>query len=251
MSQALQVSGLTKSYGALPVTQALDFEVDEGTALGIIGPNGAGKTTLFDLLTGTVRPDAGTIGYFGDDITRTSARRRCLAGMSRSFQVPQPFTGLTTFENVLAAATFGRGLSESGARPHARRALALTGLERRADTLAGSLTLLDRKRLELARAVATGPRLLLLDEIAGGLTAAECTELVALIRTIRDEGVTILWIEHVLHALLSVIDRLVVIDFGRKIAEGEPGTVMRSPEVRSVYLGPDAGAGADGGAVRG
>ena len=249
MPQALRVSGLTKAYGALVVTRDLGFEVAEGEALGIIGPNGAGKTTLFNLVAGTVRPDAGTVEYFGHDVTGASARRRCLAGISRSFQVPQPFAGLTAFENALVAAAFGRGLSEAAARPHAARALELTGLARRADALAGSLTLLDRKRLELARSIATGPRLLMLDEIAGGLTNAECAELVALIRQIRAEGVTILWVEHVLHALLAVIDRLVVVDFGQKIADGDPDAVMGSPEVASVYLGPDADE--EGGGISG
>ncbi|MCB1390354.1 MAG: ABC transporter ATP-binding protein [Rhodobacteraceae bacterium] len=245
---ALVAHALNKSYGALAVTRDVSFSVPEGGALGIIGPNGAGKTTLFNLITGTVRADSGHITLFGDDLTRLDARRRCVAGIARSFQVPQPFTGLSAYENVLIAAAFGRGLSEKAARPHAREALKVTGLARTADVMAGTLTLLDRKRLELARALATGPRLLLLDEIAGGMTEAECHELIGLIRRIRASGVTIVWIEHVLHALLPVVDRILVLDFGKVIAEGPPDTIMTDPHVTSVYLGPDESQDAEAGA---
>ena len=236
---ALHATGLNKSYGALAATRDVSLSVPAGSALGIIGPNGAGKTTLFNLITGTVRADSGAIALFGEDIVRLDARRRCLAGIARSFQVPQPFAGLSTYENALIAAAFGRALSENAARPHAREALERVGLARKADVPAGNLTLLDRKRLELARALATGPRLLLLDEIAGGMTEAECSELVELVREIRDAGVTIVWIEHVLHALLKVVDRILVLDFGKVIAEGPPETILSDPQVTSIYLGPE------------
>ncbi|GAB4271040.1 MAG: ABC transporter ATP-binding protein [Pararhodobacter sp.] len=236
---ALVADCLNKSYGALAVTRDVSFSVPEGGALGIIGPNGAGKTTLFNLITGTTPADSGRITLFGEDITRLDARRRCLAGIARSFQVPQPFADLSAFENVLVGAAFGWGLSQTAARPHARAALEVTGLLPKADVPAGRLTLLDRKRLELARALATGPRLLLLDEIAGGMTEAECSTLVALIRRIRATGVTIVWIEHVLHALLPVVDHIVVLDFGKLIAEGPPDTILSDPHVTSVYLGPE------------
>ena len=239
-SQALSVEGLCKSFGALVVTEDVTFDVAQGSALGIIGPNGAGKTTLFNLITGALRPDAGRIVAFGRDIRRLDARARCHMGFARSFQVPQPFGGLTAFENVLIAAAYGRGLSEHAARPHAAEALDATGLGHLSDRLAGSLTLLDRKRLELARALATDPRLLMLDEIAGGLTEAECHELIDLIKRIHAEGTTIIWIEHVLHALLAVVDRVLVLDFGRVIAEGAPDEIMKDPHVAAVYLGPDA-----------
>lgn len=239
-SAALTVRGLSKAFGALVVTEHVSFEVPDGSALGIIGPNGAGKTTLFNLITGTLRPDAGQILAFGTDIRSYDARRRCHMGMARSFQVPQPFSGLTAFENVLIAAAYGRGVSEHAARPHAAEALDRTGLGALSDRLAGSLTLLDRKRLELARALATGPKLLMLDEIAGGLTEAECHELIDLIRDIRTAGTTIIWIEHVLHALLAVVDRVLVLDFGKVIAEGAPDEIMKDPHVAAVYLGPDA-----------
>jgi branched-chain amino acid transport system ATP-binding protein len=239
---ALTATGLHKSYGALAVTRDVSLSVPQGGALGIIGPNGAGKTTLFNLITGTVRADSGRVGLFGRDVTELDARRRCLAGVARSFQVPQPFAGLTVFENVLIAASFGRSLRERAARPHATAALEVTGLAPRGDQLAGSLTLLDRKRLELARALASGPRVLLLDEIAGGLTEAEGITLVELIRSIRSSGVTIVWIEHVLHALLKVVDRILVLDFGKVIAEGPPDAILSDPQVTSVYLGPEAAA---------
>lgn len=240
-AMALSVSGLSKSFGALAVTQDVSFGVAAGAALGIIGPNGAGKTTLFNLVCGTLKPDSGRIAAFGGDISALDARRRCHLGLARTFQVPQPFSGLTAYENVLIAAAYGRGLSEHAARPHAGEALDVTGLAARANRLAGSLTLLDRKRLELARALATGPRLLLLDEIAGGLTEAECHELVALIKALRGAGTTIVWIEHVLHALLAVVDEVLVLDFGKVIATGSPDAIMSDPQVAAVYLGPDAG----------
>jgi branched-chain amino acid transport system ATP-binding protein len=234
---AIEATGLQKSYGALAVTRDVSFALPAGLALGIIGPNGAGKTTLFNLLTGTVRPDAGSIRYFGSDISKTDARARCHMGVTRSFQVPQPFGGLTLFENALVAATFGQGLSEAAARPMAEDALRRTGLWPKAGKRAGELGLLDRKRLELARSIATAPKLMLLDEIAGGLTDAECTELIDLILSIKAAGVTIIWIEHVLHALLRVVDRVMVLDFGQKIAEGDPQAIMQSPEVAAIYLG--------------
>jgi branched-chain amino acid transport system ATP-binding protein len=242
---ALDVSGLQKSYGALAVTKDVSFALSAGRALGVIGPNGAGKTTLFNLLTGTVRPDAGSIRYFGADIGKTDARARCRMGVTRSFQVPQPFVGLTVFENALVAATFGQGVSEAAARPMAEDALRRTGLWPKAGKRAGELGLLDRKRLELARSIATAPKLMLLDEIAGGLTDAECTELIELILSIKAAGVTIIWIEHVLHALLRVVDRVMVLDFGQKIAEGEPQSITQSPEVAAIYLGlePEAAHG--------
>ena len=241
-SLALQAEALCKSYGALAVMQSVTLSVAKGEALGIIGPNGAGKTTLFNLITGTTRTDSGRITLFGQEITRLDSRQRCLSGVARSFQVPQPFTGLSAYENVLIAAAYGRGLREKAARVHAREALEMTGLLAKADVPAGTLTLLDRKRLELARALATGPRLLLLDEIAGGMTEAECVTLVDLIRQIRASGVTIIWIEHVLHALLEVVDRIMVLDFGKVIAEGPSDTILSDPRVTSVYMGPEEAA---------
>jgi branched-chain amino acid transport system ATP-binding protein len=204
----------------------------------VLGPNGAGKTTLFNLIAGTVRPDIGRVTFDGQDITGLSAAERCRLGIARSFQVPQPFAGMTVFENALVGATFGRQPHDPAAR--ALSVLDITGLRTKANALAGGLTLLDRKRLEMARSLAANPRLLLLDEIAGGLTDSECVSLLAAIRDVHASGVTIVWIEHVVHALLSVAERLVVLNFGKLIVEGKPQEVMESREVRSVYLGEGA-----------
>ncbi len=242
MAMILQLDGLSKSFGAVTVADAVGYDVPEGQALGIIGPNGAGKTTMFNLITGTLAPDGGVIRFQGEDVTRHSAARRCRAGMARSFQVPQPFGGMTVFENAMIAATQAAGLAGHEAERHCLEVLDQTGLLARANALAGSLTLLDRKRLELTRALCAKPKLLMLDEIAGGLTERECVSLVQTIKDIHASGVTIIWIEHVVHALLAVVDRLIVIDFGRKIAEGDPKTIMESPEVQEIYLGIEVDA---------
>ena len=235
----LQLESISRSFGSLKVTDGLTLSVAPGEALGIIGPNGAGKTTLMNLIAGDLPPDAGTIRFDGRDITRLAAPQRCRAGIARSYQIPQPFVGLTVLENVLVGAVFGAGHGERAARGLALRALERTGLATKANRLAGSLPLLDRKRLELARALATEPKLLLLDEIAGGLTEHEVHELLDTIRAIRAEGVTIVWIEHIVHALLAIVDRLVALDFGLMITQGEPQAVMADPAVREIYMGID------------
>lgn len=235
----LSLKDVSKSYGALRVTDGVSFDVPQGQALGIIGPNGAGKSTLFNLITGNVPADAGTITFMGRDVTRLTPMQRCLMGVGRSFQIPQPFGNLTVFENLLVAATHGTGASERDVSRRCAVILERTELVDRANQPAGSLSLLGRKRLELARAMATDPKLLLLDEIAGGLTEGECQALVATIRAIHAEGVTIIWSEHVLHALNAVVERLLVLDFGRVIGMGDPATVMASKEVREIYLGID------------
>jgi len=242
MSSVLELQGVSKAYGAITVADDLSYQLGQGEALGVIGPNGAGKTSMFNLITGTVPSDRGSIMFQGNDITRLSAARRCRAGIARSFQVPQPFAGMTVFENTLVAATHGTSTSVSEANGHCLEMLELTGLIDKANTRAGSLTLLGRKRLELARALCARPRLLLLDEIAGGLTERECHELVDTINTIRATGLSLIWIEHIVHALVSVVDRLVVIDFGRKIAEGDPKEVMASQAVQEIYIGVDVDA---------
>ena len=236
----LDVAGLKKSFGSIVVADGLDLVIAPNEAVGIIGPNGAGKTSLFNLIAGGLTPGGGRIRFDGHDLAGIPPQGRCRAGLGRTHQIPQPFEKLTVFENLLVGAVYGRRVSEAKAAQSCGDILARLGLLRRANTLAGSLTLLERKRLEMARALATSPKLLLLDEIAGGLTEAECAELVATIRDIRETGVAILWIEHVVHALLAVIDRLVVLNFGRKIAEGEPKEVMQRPEVRQIYIGIEA-----------
>jgi branched-chain amino acid transport system ATP-binding protein len=236
----LEVAGLKKSFGSIIVADDLDLTVASGEAVGIIGPNGAGKTTLFNLIAGSLAPSGGRIHFDGRDLIGMPPQGRCRAGLGRTHQVPQPFEKLTVFENLLVGAVHGGRKTEDEVAQSCGEILERLGLLKRANRLAGSLTLLERKRLEMARALATSPRLLLLDEIAGGLTEAECGELVATIREIRRSGVAILWIEHVVHALLAVIDRLVVLNFGRKIAEGAPKEVMQLPEVHQIYIGIEA-----------
>jgi branched-chain amino acid transport system ATP-binding protein len=236
----LEIERLSKSFGSVVVADGIDLAVEPGTALGIIGPNGAGKSSLFNLITGTVRADGGTIRLDSADITAAPAEARARAGIARSFQIPQPFANLTVFENLLVGATHAKSRSESDVTDRCGMVLEQTGLLPLANRPAGTLTLLERKRLELARALAAEPRLLLLDEIAGGLTERECNELVATINDVRATGVTIVWIEHVVHALLAVVGRLMVLNFGRKIADGEPRAVMNTREVREIYLGIEA-----------
>lgn len=233
----LEIRRLTKSFGSLKVADGIDLAVARGEAVGIIGPNGAGKSSLFNLIAGNLAPDSGEIHLDGVDVTSKRAHERCAAGIGRSYQIPHPFENLTVFENLLVAATHGRGARVNESIDFCAGILESTGMIRRANVPAGMLTLLERKRLEMARALATGPELLLLDEIAGGLTESECQELVGTIKNVRAGGTTIVWIEHIVHVLLAVVDRLVVLNFGRKIAEGHPQTVMSSAQVRQIYMG--------------
>ncbi len=236
----LSLHEISKKYGALTVTDRISLQVTAGETLGILGPNGAGKTTLFNLISGDVRGDGGRIEYAGRDITQLPPHQRCRLGIGRSYQVPQPFGHMTVFENLVTAACFGGQQPERQAWETASEILDKTALKTHANTPAGALTLLNRKRLELARALATRPQLLLLDEIAGGLTEHEAGELVDELRQIKAEGVTMVWIEHVVHALLSIADRLFVINFGAKLAEGEPRAVMEDEAVQRVYMGMEA-----------
>ncbi|MCM0043556.1 MAG: ABC transporter ATP-binding protein [Burkholderiaceae bacterium] len=232
----LALRHVSKSYGALKVTDDVSLSVAEGEVLGILGPNGAGKTTLFNLISGDVKTDAGDVEYEGRRINALAPFERCRIGIGRSYQVPQPFSHMSVFENLVTAACFGAQVSEKEAWDIAWDVLQKTGLTRHANLPAGGLTLLNRKRLELARALATRPRLLLLDEIAGGLTEHEARELVDELRRIKQEGVTMIWIEHVVHALLSIADRLHVINFGKTLCAGDPQQVMQDAEVRRVYM---------------
>ena len=233
----LALEQVSKSYGALQVTQNISLYVNAGETLGILGPNGAGKTTLFNLISGDVAVDQGRVLFQGENITALAPHQRCRLGIGRSYQVPQPFGGMSVFENLVTAACFGAQETERQAWNTAVEVLGQTGLEKFANQPAGSLTLLNRKRLELARALATRPRVLLLDEIAGGLTEHEAQELVAELQRIKASGVSMVWIEHVVHALLSVADRLLVINFGQQLAHGLPQRVMDDPEVQRVYMG--------------
>jgi len=233
----LETRRLSKSFGSVRAADGVDMALEAGEAIGIIGPNGAGKSSLFNLITGDLRPDAGEVWLNGRNVTRDTPHIRCRAGIGRSYQIPRPFENLTVFENLLVGAVHGQRKRERDAVDDCAAILDRCYLMRRANDLAGSLTLLERKRLEMARALATGPRVLLLDEIAGGLTEGECQELIGTIRAIHAGGTAIVWIEHIVHALFAVVSRLIVLNFGRKIAEGEPRAVMQLPEVREVYVG--------------
>ncbi len=235
----LELRNLNKAFGAVVVADDVTLDVSDGEALGIIGPNGAGKSSLFNLICGNLKPDSGTVSLDGHDVTGAPVRARVRAGLGRSYQIPQPFEHMTVFENISVSACFGGDAQERDIQDEAVDILYRTGLLRKANLPAGALTLLERKRLELARALATKPRLLLLDEIAGGLTDDECNSLIATIQGVHAEGTTIIWIEHVTHALLAVVSRLVAIDFGKIIADGEPQSVMNSDAVQRIYLGVD------------
>jgi branched-chain amino acid transport system ATP-binding protein len=236
----LALENVCKRFGAVVVADRLDLALAPGEALGIIGPNGAGKTTLFGIISGAIAPDSGRVVFAGRDITHLPPAQRCALGVGRSFQIPQPFGGMSVFENLVVAAAFGGGRRERDAYESCMAILQRCGLANKANRPAGSLTLLDRKRLELARALASDPAVLLLDEVAGGLTEHECRDLIALIGEIRRSGVSIVWIEHVVHALLASIDRLLVLHNGAFIADGEPQAVIRRPQVAEIYLGIEA-----------
>jgi branched-chain amino acid transport system ATP-binding protein len=239
LTALLELVGVSKSFGSLRAIEDVSLTVDEGEAVGIVGPNGAGKTTLLNVIAGSLRADRGGVVFAGRDVTALSGHEHCRVGIARTFQIPRPFAGLTAFENVLVGATYGRGEPDGKGQRASVEALEQARLLGKANTPAGRLTLLERKRLELARALVTEPRLLLLDEIGGGLTEPEVLELVETIKELRSRGITIVWIEHIVHALLSVVDRLVALAAGRKLIEGDPQGVMQSPELQDVYLGSE------------
>ncbi|MEO8184862.1 MAG: ABC transporter ATP-binding protein [Deltaproteobacteria bacterium] len=236
----LSLHGVSKKFGALPVVDRISLSVESGETLGVLGPNGAGKTTLFNLISGELPVDSGRILFHGRDVSSEPPHRRCRSGMGRSYQIPRPFGAMTVFENLVAAASFGAEKREAESYERVVEILRETALLAKANQLAGSLCLLDRKRLELARALATEPKLLLLDEIAGGLTEHEAADLVEELRRIQAQGMTMIWIEHVVQALVAVADRLIVINFGQQLAEGKPQAVLNDPEVQRVYLGLEA-----------
>jgi branched-chain amino acid transport system ATP-binding protein len=233
----LHAEGIHKRFGALVVLDDVNLSLGENDAVGIVGPNGAGKTTLLGVLAGAFAPSAGRVAFRGADVTALSAARRCRLGLVRTHQVPKPFSGMTAFENVFVAASHGAGLSRDEAYAETIASLDRCGMTGVANRPAETLGLLDRKRLELARALATKPTLLLLDEIGGGLTDAEAQELVATILDLKRRGIAIVWIEHIVHILLQVAKRLICMDAGRIIADGEPDAVMADPQVIKAYLG--------------
>jgi len=226
-----------KRFGALHVLDGVNFQLAAGEAVGIVGPNGAGKTTLLNVLSGALAPDSGTINFKGRNVTSRGAAERCKLGVARTHQVPRPFTGMTVFENVLVGATAVGRRRAAEAYDLCLDVLDQTALTPLANRRAESLGLLQRKRLELARALAVEPSVLLLDEIGGGLTDAETAALVETVARLRDSGIAVLWIEHIVHVLMQVVGRLVCMDEGRIIAEGPPDTVVSQAAVIDAYLG--------------
>jgi len=239
MTDILKVNHLTKEFGKLKAVNDLSFEVREGEILGVMGPNGAGKTTVFNLLTGVFRPDEGSILFKGRDITHKSPAKRCHNGIGRTYQIPRPFDKLSIFENLLVGAVHGGKQSERKGRERVYEILELIGLNKSRDQIAGGIPLLDRKRLELGRALATQPDLILLDEIAGGLTEKEAEEILETVKKIWKRGITIIWIEHILMMMSEGVHRLLVIAEGSWLQCGDPKEVMNSAEVLECYLGAE------------
>jgi branched-chain amino acid transport system ATP-binding protein len=240
MSTALlELAGVSKSFGRVVVADNLSLTIGPGDLVGIVGPNGAGKSSLFGLIAGDLAPAAGQIVFAGAPVTRLNPAARCRLGIGRTFQVPKPFGAMTVFENVLVAAQQGSGVRGRPSYAVAADILQLTGLAADANNPAERLGLLSRKRLEVARALATRPKLLLLDEVAGGLTDPEVALLIEIVTAIRDEGVAIIWIEHVVHALTATVQRLLCLYGGAFIGDGEPDEVLALPAVREVFLGTE------------
>jgi branched-chain amino acid transport system ATP-binding protein len=237
----LELNQVTRFFGGLAAVKSVDLAVESGQIVGLIGPNGAGKTTLFNLITGTYRPNRGTILFEGQGITGLAPHARCKLGIARTFQLVRPFPNLSVLDNVAVGSVYGRepASSRRAAEAAARETLSLLGLVDRAQQQARSLTLVDRKRLELARALATRPRLLLLDELLAGLNPSEVVVAMELVRRIRDSGITIVMVEHLVKALFGVSDRVAVLSAGEKICEGTPEQVAQDARVIDAYLGTD------------
>ncbi len=236
----LELAGVSKRFGRITVADSLSLRFQPGETVGIVGPNGAGKSTLFAMIAGDLKPDAGDVRVDGRSVLKLDPATRCRMGIARTYQVPRPFENMTVFENLLVAAYRGGQLSRLQGYSAAARILEETGLSVDANRPAGRLGLLQRKRLELARGLATQPRILLLDEVAGGLTDPEVAELVEIVE--RERSVAIVWVEHVVHALTRAVSRIICLAGGRLIAQGDPQEVLANPEVKEVYLGVDIDA---------
>jgi len=241
MSALLEVRGVSKSFGGLVAVSDVSFSIAEGEILGLIGPNGAGKTTLFNVVNGVYKADQGTITFAGKDITHSSADKIVHLGLARTHQIVKPLNDLTVLENVTVGACFGREhLDMAAARKVASEVLQQVGLGNRADLAAHSLTVAGKKRLEVARALAAKPKLLMLDEVLAGLNPTEVATMIDLVRKIRDSGISVLMIEHLMQAIMSLSDRIVVLNLGRKLVEGKPDEVVHNSDVVEAYLGfPD------------
>ena len=237
----LELAGVSKRFGSIVVADSLSLSIRAGDAVGIVGPNGAGKTSLFSLISGDLSPNSGEVSFESRPVTRLDAAERCRIGIARTYQVPRSFEHMTVFENVLVAAHRGGGLRGREASAFAAMVLEETGLGDEANRPAARLGLVKRKRLELARALGSKPRLLLLDEVAAGLTEPEVAGLVEVVRRIRDQGVAVIWVEHVVRALIAMVERLICLAGGRFIGDGEPRVVLASPAVREVFLGTSYG----------
>lgn len=237
--QLLRIEGLSKAFGGLKAVNDVSFHVDEGEIVGLIGPNGSGKTTTLNLLTGFLTPNSGTVTFLGKDVTHYARSRMCPAGIARTFQLVKPFLGFTALQNVMVGRVFGRESTKElkRAAEEAKESLDRVGLMEKANVLAKDLTLMQRKRLELARALAAKPQLLLLDELMAGLNLSEADEACKLILQIRDSNITILIVEHIVKAICTLSDRVVVLNMGEKIAEGPPVEIVNNPQVIDVYLG--------------
>jgi branched-chain amino acid transport system ATP-binding protein len=238
----LELDQVSKSFGRVVVADNLSLKVRTEDLVGIVGPNGAGKSSLFGLIAGDLRPSSGEVIFTGERVTGKDAAARCRLGIGRTFQVPKPFGAMTVFENVLVAVQQGAGLRRRASYSAAAEVLERTGLAADSNAPAGRLGLLSRKRLEVARALATRPRLLLLDEVAGGLTDPEVAQLAAIVRAISAEHVAIIWIEHVVHALTATVDRLLCLSGGSIIGDGAPVEVLALPAVKEVFLGTEISA---------
>jgi branched-chain amino acid transport system ATP-binding protein len=233
----LSVAGVTKCFGGLVAVKDLSFDIQRGEAVGLMGPNGAGKTTLLNLIAGEYKPDSGAIKFKGGNITGLPPHKVCHLGVARTYQIPQPFVNLTAGQNIVAAARFGRGLEKDAAEKEANKIIRLVGLSEKKDVLAKDLAVVTRKLLELARVLATRPAVILLDEVAAGLTEAETPRLLDTLKKVRALGVTFLLIEHVINVMMQVVDRIVVMDEGVKIAEGMPQDIMEDKNVIKAYFG--------------
>jgi branched-chain amino acid transport system ATP-binding protein len=248
-STLLELEHVTKRFGRVVIAEDLSLTVGAGDTVGIVGPNGAGKTSLFGLISGDLAPDGGEVRFDGRTVTAMDAAGRCRLGIGRTYQVPRPFADMTVFENLLVAAQQGAGLRRRASYAAAVEALDRAGMSAHANVPAERLGLLQRKRLELARALATRPTLLLLDEVAGGLTDPEVAQLVEIVRGVTADGIAVIWIEHVVRALTPVVSRLMCLAGGGFVGDGEPAAVLADPAVREVFLGTDVTAALAGGSL--